>query len=118
MNIVEFFFGIFKECFKVLNVDIFGLGFTWLEFLLSGLVILIVLKFIFSVVGVADNIDTSALIGHLSYQNRMSNAKREKELTYTIIDHDLDTKHGRITKHTVLKKDGEINGIYNERTRY
>lgn len=118
MNIVEFFFGIFKECFNLLNVDFFRLGFTWLEFLLAASVILIIIKFILGVVGVSDSIDTSALVGHLSWQKRMSNAKREKELTYTIIDHDLDTKHGRVTQRTIHKKNGEITGIINDRTRY
>lgn len=118
MNIVQFFFGIFKECFNTINVDFFGLGFTWLEFILAGSLILIIIKFLFSVVGVSDSIDTSALAGHLSYQTRMSNAKREKELSYTIIDHNLDTGHGRITKHTVSKENGKIVGIINDRTRY
>lgn len=118
MNIVEFFFGIFKECFNILNVDFFKLGFTWLDFLLAIGIIFVILKFVFGVIGVSDSIDFSSLVGHLSWQNRMSNAKREKELSYIIIDHDLDTKRGRITKRTISKKDGEITGIINDRTRY
>lgn len=82
MNILQFFFGIFKECFNVLNVDVFHLGFTWLEFLLSGLLIFAIIKFVCSVVGVGDSIDLSILMSQFrSQKNRMNNNSREKQLS-------------------------------------
>lgn len=82
MNILQFFFGIFKECFNVLNVDVFHLGFTWLEFLLSGLLIFVIIKFVCSVVGVSDSIDLSMLMSQFRSQKyRMNNNSREKQLS-------------------------------------
>lgn len=82
MNILQFFFGIFKECFNVLNVDVFHLGFTWLEFLLSGLLIFAIIKFVCSVVGVGDSIDLSMLMSQFRTQKyRMNNNSREKQLS-------------------------------------
>lgn len=82
MNILQFFFGIFKECFNVLNVDVFHLGFTWLEFLLSGLLIFAIIKFVCSVVGISDSIDLSMLMSQFRAQKyRMNNNSREKQLS-------------------------------------
>ena len=82
MNILDFFFGIFKECFNVLNVDVFHLGFTWLEFILSGLLIFAIIKFICAVSGVGDSIDLSMLMSQFNAQKyRMNNNSREKQLS-------------------------------------
>ena len=92
MNIVQFFFGIFKECFNTMNVDFFGFGFTWLEFLLAGSLILIIIKFVFSVVGVSDSIDTSAIVGGLAHQKRMKNDEREKQIKTAQENKNIDVK--------------------------
>ena len=118
MNIVQFFFGIFKECFNTMNVDFFGFGFTWLEFLFAGSLILIILKFVFSVVGVSDAIDTSAIVGGLAHQTRMINDKREQQIVRTFVDHNLDTGHGRITRSTQIIKNGRVTGSVNEYTKF
>lgn len=81
MNILQFFFGIFKECFNVLNVDVFHLGFTWLEFLLAGAIIIIIFKFIYSIVGVVNGIDVGILSSQLKMQTNMKNNAREKQLS-------------------------------------
>lgn len=118
MNIVEFFFGIFKECFNILNVDVFNLGFTWLEFLLAGGLILIIVKFLFNVVGVADGIDVSSIFFGFSRQRQISNAKREKDVSYVVLNRSLDTGHGRSTQVSKLYKDGELRGVINEYTDF
>lgn len=81
MNILEFFFSIFKECFRVLNVDIFGLGFTWLEFLLGSILIIIIIRFVTGIVGVGDSIDLSHIVYGLKVQDEHLNAKRERQVS-------------------------------------
>lgn len=90
MNIVDFFFGIFKECFNVINVDFFGLGFTWLEFILSGAILFIIISFIKGVVGVGDNISFDGIIYGLQRQSRISNVNRENEISSMSIINNLD----------------------------
>ena len=87
MNIIEFFFGIFKECFDVINVDFFGLGFTWLEFLLGVAIIFVVLGFLKSVIGVGDSISFDNLV----YNYKMSNKNRENEISSMYITKNLDS---------------------------
>lgn len=79
MNIIEFFFGIFKECFNVINVDFFGLGFTWLEFLLGCVIIFVVLGFLKGIVGVGDSIPFDNIVFRYK-QSKMSNRTRENQV--------------------------------------
>jgi len=99
MNIIEFFFGIFKECFDVINVDFFGLGFTWLEFLLGVAIIFVVLGFLKSVVGVSDSIAFDNLV----YNYKMSNKNRENEISSMSITEDLDSKVTTIRQQKYYK---------------
>jgi len=103
MNIIEFFFGIFKECFDVINVDFFGLGFTWLEFILGGVVIFIVISFIKGVVGVGDNIGFDSIVFSLKRQSQISNANRENEISSMSITEDLDSKVTTIRQQKYYK---------------
>lgn len=80
MNIIEFFFGIFKECFNVINVDFFGLGFTWLELLLCVAIIFVIIGFLKSIVGVGDSIAFDNLLSGLRMQGKMSNRTRENQV--------------------------------------
>lgn len=80
MNIIEFFFGIFKECFDVINVDFFGLGFTWLEFILGGAIIFVIISFVKGVVGVGDYVNFDNIVQDASYQRSISNRDRERQI--------------------------------------
>lgn len=104
MNILDFFFGIFKELFNVLNVDIFNLGFTWLEFLLGCAIVLIVFKFVYSIVGVANGIDISILSSQLKLQSSMKNNAREKQLSSTYVSSDYVDVWGD-GSYVISKKD-------------
>lgn len=77
MNIIEFFFGIFKECFNIINVDFFGLGFTWLEFLLAIAIIFVVFGFLKSIVGVGDSVAFENIVR----TSKISNKDREKQVS-------------------------------------
>lgn len=77
MNIIEFFFGIFKECFNVINIDFFGLGFTWLEFLLAIAIIFVVFGFLKSIVGVGDSVAFENIVR----TSKISNKDREKQVS-------------------------------------
>ena len=77
MNIIEFFFGIFKECFNVINVDFFGLGFTWLELLLGVAIIFVVFGFLKSIVGVGDSVAFENIVR----SSKISNRNREKQVS-------------------------------------
>lgn len=76
MNILEFFFGIFKECFNTINVDFFGFGFTWLELILGVAIIFVVMNFLKSVVGVGDSIAFDRLV----HDYKMTNRARENQV--------------------------------------
>ena len=91
MNIIDFFFGIFKECFNVLNVDFFGFGFTWLEFILAGTLLFIIISFLKGVVGVGDSFDFDGIIFGLKRQSQISNANRENEISSMSITKNLDS---------------------------
>lgn len=91
MNIIDFFFGIFKECFDVINVDFFGLGFTWLEFILASAILFIIIGFIKGVVNVGDYINFDGVVYGLRTQQKMSNANRENEISSMFITKDLDS---------------------------
>ena len=79
MNILEFFFGIFKEFFNTINVDIFGFGFTWLELLLAFAIIFVVLSFLKGVVGVGDHIMLDNIL-----KRKENNKERENQVTSKI----------------------------------
>lgn len=110
MNIVDFFFGIFKECFNVINVDFFGLGFTWLEFLLGFAIIFVVLGFLKSIVGVGNSISVDSLIKDY----KISNSNRENEIVSMNMTHNLDNDTYTIIRSTVNK---EKKYTYREVTR-
>lgn len=90
MNIVDFFFVIFKECFNLINVDFFGLGFTWLEFILAGTLLFIIISFIKGVVGVGDSVNFDGIVFGLKRQSQISNANRENEITSISMFKNLD----------------------------
>lgn len=77
MNILEFFFGIFKECFNTMNVDFFGFGFTWLELILGVAIIFVVLRFLKGIVGVSDYI----MLDNIVRNYKMNNRSRENQVT-------------------------------------
>lgn len=110
MNIIEFFFGIFKECFSVINVDFFGLGFTWLELLLGVAIIFVVMGFLKSIVGVGDSIAFDNLV----HNYKMTNRNRENEIVSMSMTHDLDNDSYTIVKSTFNR---EKNSTYREVTR-
>lgn len=110
MNIIDFFFGIFKECFNVISVDFFGLGFTWLELILGVAIIFVVLGFLKSVVGVGDSIAFDNLV----HNYKMSNKNRENEIVSFTMTENLDN-HTFSMKKSVHNKD--TNTTYNYVTR-
>lgn len=110
MNIIEFFFGIFKECFEVINVDFFGLGFTWIEFILAGAILFIIINFVKGVVGVGDAVSFDLTLYALKKQSQISNANREKQITSFVMTEDLDN-HTYTMKKSVHHKD--TNTTYN-----
>lgn len=77
MNILEFFFGIFKECFNTMNVDFFCFGFTWLELILGVAIIFVVLRFLKGIVGVSDYI----MLDNIVRNYKMNNRSRENQVT-------------------------------------
>ena len=76
MNILEFFFGIFKEFFNTINVDIFGFGFTWLELILAFAIIFAVMSFLKGIVGVGDHINLDSIL----HNYKMNNSTRENQV--------------------------------------
>ncbi len=110
MNILEFFFGIFKECFNTMNVDFFCFGFTWLEFILGVAIIFVVLNFLKSIVGVGD----AVAFDNLVHGYKMANRERENEITSLTMTHDLDNDSYTIVQSTFIK---DHNSTYREVTR-
>lgn len=110
MNILDFFFGIFKECFNTMNVDFFGFGFTWLELILGVAIIFVVMNFLKSVVGVGDSIAFDNLV----HGYKMANKERENEIVSMTMTHNLDDDSYTITKSTFFK---DKNTTYREVTR-
>lgn len=76
MDILGFFFDIFKSIINLYNVDFFGLGFTWLNFILAALLIIFIVRFLVKAFFVSDSFNFFSLTG-LRSKNKMSNRKRE-----------------------------------------
>lgn len=116
MNIFDFFFGIFEEVIQLYNVDFFGFGFTWLEFILGALIIIFVIRFLIKAFFASDSFNFFSLTG-LSNSTSMSNRNRENEVVTFIHNRDIDTGHGSSTKRTVTVRDG-VTYVNNESVRY
>jgi len=63
MAIFEYFYRIISNFINCYNVDFFGLGFTWLQFLISVSLIGIVLTFLFQGLNIIDKFNFSQIIG-------------------------------------------------------
>jgi len=116
MNIFDFFFGIFEEVIRLYDVDFFGFGFSWLEFILGALIIIFVVRFLIKAFFASDSFNFFSLTG-LSNSSRMSNRKRENEVVSFIDNKNIDTGHGRITKRTSFVKD-DVTYVTNEYLNY
>ena len=89
MDILGFFFDIFKSIINLYNVDFFGLGFTWLNFILAALLIIFIVRFLVKAFFVSDSFNFFSLTG-LRTKNKMSNRKRENFIV-------LSNTNGNIT---------------------
>ncbi len=116
MDILGFFFDIFKSIINLYNVDFFGLGFTWLNFILAALLIIFIIRFLVKAFFVSDSFNFFSLTG-LSNSISMSNRNRENEVVTFIHNRDIDTGHGSSTKRTVTVRDG-VTYINNESVRF
>lgn len=63
MVIFEYFYRIIARFIECYNVDFFGLGFTWLQFLISVSLIGIVLTFLFQGLNIIDKFNFSRILG-------------------------------------------------------
>jgi len=83
MAIFEYFYRIIAKFIECYNVDFFGLGFTWLQFLISVGLISIVLTFLFQEFNVLDKFNFSKINGFDKGRNNSGKEvhdKREQQL--------------------------------------
>ena len=74
MAIFEYFYRVIARFIECYNVDFFGLGFTWLQFIISVSLIGIVLTFLFQGLNIIDKFNFSQIIG-LGVLSMRSNSK-------------------------------------------
>ena len=72
--IFEYFYRIVSGFINCYNIDFFGLGFTWLQFLVSVCLIGVVLTFLFQGLNLIDKFNFSQIIG-LGIISRNKNKK-------------------------------------------
>lgn len=115
MNIFDFFFSIFREVINLYDVDFFGFGFSWLSFVLGGLIIIFVIKFIIGSFRASNNFDFFSLTG-LSNNTSMSNREREKDMVTYFYGHNLDTDKVSVRKRTVSRTSDNVRIVEDEYT--
>lgn len=93
LEVFEFFYRIINGFIKCYNIDFFGLGFTWLQFILSVALIGIVLTFLFQGFNIMDKFNFKFMFYNDRFANakKMPNDNREQQLTYA---NDFYRSHG------------------------
>lgn len=77
--IFEYFYRIISYFINCYNIDFFGLGFTWLQFLISVSLIGVVLTFLFQGLNLIDKFNFSSIIGNgvLFFREKISNSRMD-----------------------------------------
>lgn len=81
LAIFECFYRILNGFLNLYNVDFFGLGFTWLQFILSVFLIGVALSFVFYGFNVVDKFNFIHLFRSKQVIKIMSNTAREEQIS-------------------------------------
>lgn len=96
MNIFDYFFSCFHYIINVLDHDFFGLGFSYLDFILAASLIFIILRFLLQGFNETDKFNFFSFTGLVRDYGRdyqMSHKKRETQLVNKFYYND-STKRG------------------------
>lgn len=121
MNIFDYFFSCFSFIINVLNRDFFGFGFSYLDFFLASSLAVIILKFLLQGFNEQDRfnfLSLSSAARDLEHEYRMKNNEREKQITTLFINQDLDSGKVSLVKSSKHYKDGHLDSVVNESTRF
>ena len=101
MQIFRAVFEIFGEIYSVMNQDILGLGFGYIDFILASLLLVIIIKFSLNGAEGLSSGSMSSLGINIFKNKKMSNERREEQLIQeTGILNGYYTKHGKRSKHS------------------
>lgn len=81
MSIVNYFFNIIKNIFNIYNTDIFGLGFTYLDLILSSIIIITIVSFLLRSYNNVDNgFNFFSIVNPSLYNKNMDNQNRVRQV--------------------------------------
>lgn len=120
MTIFDYFFSCFRYVINILDNDFFGLGFSYLDFMLGASLAFIILNFVLRGFNEQDRfnfLSVSGGINDLNNASRISNSKREKQITTMYVNQDLDNKTVSIIESNRIYKNGELKSVINYRSK-
>ena len=120
MNVFDYFFSCFRYIINVLNHDFFGLGFTYLVFILSCSLALIILKFLLQGFNVADNFFSfSSTLNGITRDYKMTHKDRERQVVTNYLYNDLNNNSNTIVRSTKdYNSNGDLVSVYNEKYKF
>ena len=121
MNVFDYLFSCFSFIINILNHDFFGFGFSYLDFVLAASLSLIIFKFLLQGFNEEDRFNFLSLSGaakDFNHAYQMKNNEREKQITTLFINEDLDTGKTSMVKSSKYYKDGNLNSVVNQVTRF
>lgn len=80
-------FSVISSCFNAIDIDMFGSGFTILDFFIAILLLGLVFRFLGKSLAVGDRFNLFSVVGSTSV---ISNSSREKQITSVSNIHNLD----------------------------
>lgn len=120
MNIFDYFFNCFKYIINILDVDFLGLGFSYLDFMLGASIAFMLLNFVLRGFNEQDRFNFLSITGGINDLNnasRISNSKREKQITTMHITHDLDSNIVTSVESNKIYKNGELKSVVNYKSK-
>ena len=120
MTIFDYFFSCFQGIIKILNNDFFGLGFSYLDFMLGASLAFIILNFVLRGFNEQDRFNFLSIhggINDLNNASRISNRKREKQITTMFVNQDLDNNTVSIIESNKIYRNGELKSVVNYKSK-
>lgn len=120
MTIFDYLFSCFKYIIEILDHDFFGLGFTYLDFFLGASIAFMLLNFVLRGFNEQDRFNFLSITGGLNDLNnakRISDSKREKQISTMYVTHDLDSNIITNVQSNKIYKNGELKAVVRYKTK-